>query len=166
MSSILNEIYASANKDRVLIPTIEVRERGSSDVVLTCGGYSDTTAALEDGTEVEFKASMLSVSLPPKNNSGEQQLRFAIENVTGISWTATKSALENGSPIDVVYRVYAWPDLSAPAAPPIRMKLARANFKGPTTQITARLRSALSYAWPRRRYNAQEMRGLKHVGKS
>ncbi|HSH47600.1 MAG TPA: DUF1833 family protein, partial [Halomonas sp.] len=120
---------------------------------------------LEDGTtQATFIASGLDVSLPARDDSGQQNLAFAIENVTGQAQDAIDRALEAGGQIEVIYRSYLASDLSEPTEPPLRMVLVGAEFQGSTVQVTASYMDIINQSWPRVRYNTTDHPGLAYIG--
>ncbi len=160
--SILNRVYASAPVDQVLLPTLEIAS-DASESIYTCGGFEDQLATLETGEQVLFRASALTVSLPPRNASGQQLLNFAVENVTGEAQRFVDAALDAGSPIRVIFRIYLLSDLTAPQENPLRMVARTPKFSGPTLQVTASYADIIGRAWPRRRYSATFAPGLKYL---
>lgn len=163
--TLLATVYASAPAAEVMIPTLDISHPAFPDgAIRTCAGFEDITATLETGDTVTFTASGLDVSLPSKTDSGQQNLAFAIENVTGIAQNAIDTALEAGGEIRVTYRAYLASDLSAPAEPPLKMVLVGAEFQGSQLQVTASYMDIINRAWPADRYTATFASGLKYLG--
>src|SRR5690625_3932831 len=103
--SILETVYASAPAAEVLIPTLEIKHP-AIPTIRTCAGFENHTVTLETGEVVTFEASGLDVSLPERSDRGQQNLAFAIENVTGQAQDAIDRALDAGGQIEVIYRLY------------------------------------------------------------
>lgn len=162
MSQLLERVYASAPSDEVIIPTLEIRHP-AIDTIRTCAGFENQAVTLEDDSQVTFLASGLDVSLPARNASGQQNLTFAIENVTGIAQNAIDEAMQAGGDIRVIYRTYLASDLSAPAEPPLNMSLIGAEFEGSSVQVTASYQDIISQAWPRERYSTDWAPGLRYI---
>lgn len=162
--SLIEIVYASAPADQVIINTLEIKHP-SIDPIRICADYADHTVTLEDDTEVTFLQSGFDISLPNKDTSGNQALRFAIDNVTGIAQAAIDTALNAGGPIAVIYRAYLLSDLSAPAAPPVSMVLVAATFESSAVQIEASYFDLLNTAWPRKRYTATFAPGIKYFAR-
>ncbi|WP_110640992.1 DUF1833 family protein [Salinicola sp. CPA57] len=160
--TILARVYAAAPADEILLPTLEVASEGQASIY-TCGGFEDQLVTLETAQQVPFLASALSVSLPPRNNSGQQNLNFAMQNVTGEAQRFVDFAIEAGAPIYVIFRVYLLSDLSAPQEPPLRMVAKTPKFQNGTLQVTASYADIIGMAWPRRRYTAAFAPGLKYM---
>lgn len=110
-----------------------------------------------------YTASGLDVSLPKRDASGQQNLNFAIENVTGQAQDFVDRALTAGVKIEVICRNYLASDLSMPAEPPLRMVVVGASMKGASLQVTASYQDIIGRAWPRERYNATDHPGLRYL---
>ncbi len=160
--TILQRVYASAPADQILLPTLEIASSASPSIY-TCGGFENHNLTLETGEEVEFIASALTVALPPRNASGQQNLNFAVENVTGQAQRFVDEALEAGVSIQVIFRIYLVSDPSSPQEPPLKMVAKTPKFSGPTLQVTASYADIIGRAWPRRRYTAEFAPGLKYM---
>lgn len=119
--TILSRVYSGHTVDDPLIPCLEIFSDGFPDRILNCNGFEDQTVALETGEVVTFIASGMDVALPAKDASGQQMLRFAIENVTDNGYRLVKESMDAGHSIRLVYREYLASDLSAPAKAPLRM---------------------------------------------
>lgn len=163
MSQLLEIVYASAPSDEVIIPTLEIKHQAFDAPIRTCAGFENQTVTLETGETVTFQASGLDVSLPARNASGQQNLNFAIENVTGIAQNAIDAAMAEGGDIQVIYRTYLSSDLSTPAEPPLKMVLVGAEFEGSSVQVTASYQDIINTAWPRERYTVQFAPGLRYI---
>lgn len=111
----------------------------------------------------EFAASGLDVSLPKRDASGQQNLNFAIENVTGQAQQFIDDALEAGQQIDAIYREYLASDPAEPAAPPLEMVVVGAKMQGSTLHVTASYQDIIGQAWPRVRYSAEFAPGLRYI---
>lgn len=162
MSQLLEIVYASGGDD-VVIPTLEIKH-AAFETMRTCAGFEDQTVTLETGETVTFEASGLDVSLPKRDASGQQNLTFAIENVTGIAQRAIDDAMAAGGQIQVIYRTFLESDLSTPSEPPLKMVLIGADFEGSAVQVMASHQDLINYAWPRQRYTAEYAPGLKYIG--
>lgn len=159
--SLLDIVYASAPTDNVIIPTLEITAPTAFDPIYICNGFEDHTATLETLAEVTFIASGMDIALPDKDTSGQQTLRFAIDNVTGQAQQAIDAAIEANERVTIVYRSYLYPDLSAPAEV-LRMTLMDAEFNGQTVSLQAGYYDLLNTAWPRLKYTTENAPGLKY----
>lgn len=162
MASLLETVYASSPDDEVQISTLEILHP-AFDPIRTCAGYEDHTVTLETGEVVTFLASVLDVSLPRRDTSGQQNLKFAIENVTGIAQDAIDRALEAGGEITVVYRDYLASDLSEPAGPPLKMVVVGAEMSETSLQVTCSYQDIVGRAWPNMRYTVSFAPGLRYI---
>lgn len=160
--TLLAVVYASAPSDQVIIPTLEI-SHPSIETIRLCSGFEDQVLTLENGDEVTFEASGIQIALPKRDTSGQQNLTFAIEGVSGIAQQRIDAALEAGGPVTITYRTYLSSDPSAPAEPALVMTLVAGTFEGSTVQLQAAYYDLLSYAWPRERYSAEFSPGIKYL---
>ena len=158
------QFYASAPAGIAHISTLEITH-SSFRAIRTCSGFVDQAATLETGEVVTFKASALDVSLPARDATGQQNLQFAIENVTGQAQNAILAVIDSDDPepVTVIYRMYLSSDLSEPAEPPLRMVLVAPEFKGATMQVVCSYLDIINMAWPRDRYTTDFAPGLKYL---
>lgn len=161
--TILAQVYSGHETADVLIPCLEISSSAFAEPIRNCAGFEDQTVTLEDDTEATFIASGLDVALPARDDSGQQNLRFAIENVTGEAMLAIDAAMAEGAEVTLVYREYLASDLSAPASQPLTMLVVGAEFEGSTVQVTASFRDILNRSWPRDRYTTSFAPGLKYL---
>lgn len=155
-------LYASAPDNEVAISTLEILHPAIEPIRI-CDGFENHTVTLETGEVVTFIASGLDVSLPKRDATGQQNLTFAIENVTGIAQNEIRKAMEAGGLVSVIYRMYRNVDLSEPAERPVSMVLTNPSFSGTTTQVTCSYFDLINFAWPRRRYTAEFAPGLRYI---
>lgn len=163
MSGLLDIVYASAPTDQVLIPTLEILHP-AFDPIRICAGFEDITATLETGQTVTFLAGGIDISLPARDSTGQQNLTFAIDNVTGEAQRAVDAATDAGGQVTIIYRSYLHTDLSVPAEPPLTMTMAGAAFEGGRVQVQATYYDLLGTSWPRMRYTSDFSPGLKYFG--
>jgi hypothetical protein len=115
----------------------------------------------EDETEALFLASGLDVALPARNDSGQQELVFAMDGVTGEAQHRIDAALEANEEVAMIYREYVSSDLSAPASRPTRMLVVGVEFlPGGMIGVTCAYRNLLDWLWPRAKYTAGFSPGL------
>lgn len=161
--TLLAQYYASAPTKHVQVNTLDIYSSAFPPIRI-CDQYEDIAATVETGAAFTFEASAFAFSLPRKDDSATQTLNFAIQNVTGRAQRNITQAINDGADINVIYRTYLYPDLSAPAEPPIRLTVIGAEFENTTAQFQAAHMDIISYAWPRDRYNIEDHRGLKYIG--
>lgn len=147
----LETLYASGGK-AVIIPTLELSCPAWAAPIYLCHGFDDTTATTEIGATVKFTASGFAVALPKRDNSGNQMLTFAIDNVTGEAQQLIDKALDARARISLVFRVFISSDLSAPAERPYRMTVLNGLMQGASVQLNAGYFDLINLGWPRRKY--------------
>lgn len=163
--TILSHLFTGHETGDVLIPMLEIYHP-SFTTIRTCSGYESQTVILETGEQATFPASGLGVSWPPRDATGQQNLSFAVNNVTGIAQSAIRKVLadETSVPVRAISRLYLASDLSEPAQPPLKMDLVSAEFKGVTMQAVCSHMEIINYARLRDRYTAGFAPGLKYIG--
>jgi hypothetical protein len=149
--SALEALYASGGK-AVIIPTIELFCIPWAAPIYICQGFEDITAKTEAGVNAKFTASGFAAALPKRDNSGNQTLTFAIDNVTGVAQQMIDQALEARASIGLVFRIFISSDLTAPAERPYRMKVLGGFMQGPSVQLNAGYFDLINLGWPRRKY--------------
>jgi hypothetical protein len=160
--NLLETVYASAPSDQVIVHTLEI-SHPAIDTVYVCGGFDDIRATTEGGTEVDFIAGAIDVSLPARDSTGQQHLMFAIDNVMGTVQQTIDAIINAGGQATLTYRQYLHSDLSQPADPPLVMTIVSGSLKGGTAQIRASYYDILNTAWPRKRYTNEFAPGLKYL---
>jgi len=159
--TLLSVVYASAPTDEVIIPTLEIQVSGRPPVRL-CADFQDHDLGV-DGIYYTFQACSLSIALPARNTSGQQNLSFALGSVDGQIDEYVDAALESGERVPLIYREYLASDKSAPARRPYTMVVAGGQFEGAEVQIDASFYDLLNAAWPRQRYTVHNAPGLKYL---
>lgn len=162
MEDLLETVYASALEGHARLQTLEIISPSQTKRI--CSGYDDVALGLETGETVGFLASGMQVALPDLNESGQQLLTFAVENLTGEVQQGVDTALADGVPVDVIYREYLSSDLTAPAKPPNRFVLYDADFKDGRAELTASFFDIIATAYPRERYTVSRFPAMKHIG--
>lgn len=163
MSVIINQVYASAPTDQVIIDTLELTCPAWPDSLRLTMGYEDLVLGTEDGRTGVFTAAPMSIEYPKKSNDPNQTLRFAIDNVTGQAQRHIDDAVEAETPVTLTFRRYLNSDLSLPSEPPFRATALGGGVKGPTVTINAGFRDLLNYEWPRDTYNLNITPGLAYL---
>lgn len=158
--TILNRFYASSGPE-VEVATLELR--AGAQVWQLVRGYEDVRARTETGELVTFRAASIDVAMPARNADGTQDLALVISNVEGQASTAIRRALRDREEMQVVCRFYLHPDLSAPAKPPVSMKIKGGSWTRHAVNLTAGYMNLLDTAWPRERYTTSLAPGLRYL---
>lgn len=159
--SVLETVYASGGD--IIINTIELSCPAWAESVFICNGFENHTCVDENSREINFTAAAISISLPKKNNSGAQNLVFAIDNITGESQSLIEDALEAEERVTLTYRAFLNSDKSVPAEAPYRMTVLSGDIQGTVIQIQSGFFDLLNTAWPRDKYTATFAPGLKYI---
>ncbi|MDI3356981.1 DUF1833 domain-containing protein [Pseudomonas sp. UYIF39] len=158
----LETLYASGGQ-AVIIPTLELNCSAWAAPIYLCHGFDDVTARTEAGATVKFTASGFAVSLPKRDNSGNQTLTFAIDNVTGEAQQLIDQALEARARIGLVFRIFISTDFSEPAERPYRMTVLNGFMQGASVQLSAGYFDLINLAWPRRKYTLAFAPCLRYI---
>lgn len=159
--TILAAVYASAPTDQVIIVTLEIRVPGKEPLRL-CDGFEDQWLFV-DGTPHLFQAGPLSISLPSKNATGQQTLKFGFEGVSGIAQEYVDAALESDGTSTMICREYLLSDRSAPAKQPYIMTIVGGSFEGTQAAFEGSFYDLLNSAWPRERYTVISAPGIQYL---
>lgn len=160
--SLINEVYASAPADIVVINSLEILIPGF-DPIRMVQAFQDYELGLEDSNTYTFHAAPYSFKEPSKDTNGQQTLGFSIPNVTGEAQRAVDFALNNNVQAQVIARVHLSNDLTTPARPPYRMVMHGGTFQGGIVQVEAGYFDILNTAWPRNRYTNEFAPGLRYM---
>lgn len=163
MSTIINQVYASAPIDYVIIDTLELICSAWPESLRLVMGYEDLVLGTEDGRTVAFIAAPMTIEYPKKSNEPNQTLKFAIDNVTGQAQRYIDMAVEAELMVTLIFRRYLNTDLSMPSEPPFKATALGGGVRGSTVSINAGYRDLLNYSWPRNTYNLNLTPGLKYL---
>jgi hypothetical protein len=158
----LETLYASGGK-AVIIPTLELFCTPWAAPIYICQGFEDITAKTEAGVTASFTAAGLAAALPKRDNSGNQTLTFAIDNVTGEAQQLIDQALEARAKIGLVLRIFLSTDLTTPADRPYRMNVLNGFMEGPSVQLNAGYFDLINLGWPRRKYDLSFAPCLRYI---
>jgi hypothetical protein len=131
--------------------------------MLLCNQFFDFTGTTEDGRTLTFKAVAFDASFPKKDNSGNQTLGIAIDNVTGEAQKRVDQANEAAAPVRITLRTFIAEYPEAPAEPPLYLDALSVQTEGPTTSFTAGYFNLLDTAWPRFRYTDNFSPGVRYI---
>lgn len=163
MSTIINQVYASAPIDYAIIDTLELICAAWPDSLRLVMGYEDFVLGTEGGRTVDFMAAPMTIEYPKKSNDPNQTLKFAIDNVTGEAQRHIDMAVEAELLVTLVFRRYLNTDLTMPSEPPFRATALGGGVRGGTVTINAGYRDLLNYSWPRETYNLLRTPGIKYL---
>lgn len=162
----LKSLYASGGSAiRLACLSFECDEW--ADDVHLCQGWTDFTAALEDGNVVTFVAADFAAKLPAESGAGNQSLAFTIDPGESDAVERVDAAMRVGAGVKISYREYVMTDVSGPARTAITMSaisysLLHNDNEGSVLSFTASFHDLTNRAWPRRFYTTSLTPGLKH----
>ena len=159
MSDFLRTLYASAPKNFTLINTIEIIQPAIATIRIS-NQYEDLEFTLEDSNEYLFLGRGVDIQLPDKDTKGNQTVNLVVSNIDGTAQNAIITSLNDGSPAQVIFREFAYPDLSAPVSR-IDLTIVGATLDKQYAAFQCQAYDILNTAWPRLRYTAQNAPGLR-----
>jgi len=160
--STLEEVFASGGTD-IIIRTLELTCATWPEPVLICNGFRDQVLTTEDGRTLTFIAANIDITLPKKNNKGNQSLAFSVDNTTGEVQRKADAALEAHQRVIAVYRTYLKSNKGAPSEKPYRLTVQSDSIQGNVAQITCGYFDLIGVAWPRRLYTLQQFPALRYI---
>lgn len=161
-SPTLKRLYASGGTE-VLLYLVELASSAWSDTVRIAHGYDNPTVTTEDGRTVTFTGAGIQLALPKKDASGNQDVRFAIDNVTAEAQKLIEDAIAAGAKITLTLRTYISTDLTAPADLPFVATVKAAQFDTGKVQVDAGFFDLINMAWPRDLYTLPFAPGLAYM---
>lgn len=160
--TILEEVNASGGDD-VIIRTLEIISDAWEDPILLATGFTDQVCTTEDGRTLTFRGVNMSITLPKKNNKGNQTLAFSVDNTTGEVSRFVDAAVEANARATVIYRTYLSSNKSAPQEKPYRLVVLSGELQGIVANLQCGYFNPIGTAWPRRFLTADYAPGLRYL---
>ena len=162
ISQALKEVYANPQRNVRFIETIELSHPNFPGPYYLTNDVSNWQLRIEDGTVRTFQSVPFEIKLPGANNTGQQEMQFAICNIGYELIDALEKANELPSVnIKLVYRVYLdVPDSMPQNDPPTELTIADVVANTETITATATRFDVLNRKFPSARYNVTEFPGL------
>lgn len=160
--STLEEVFASSGTD-IIIRTLELTCPAWDSPMYICNGFRDQTLTTEDGRTLLFTAANIDITLPKKNNKGNQVLAFAVDNTTGEAQQKADAALAADARVTAIYRTYLSSNKSAPAEKPYVLTVQSDSIQGNVAQLQCGFFDLIGVAWPRRLYTLQQFPALRYI---
>lgn len=133
----IQEAYALAPANKVILDTLELRQTGVQDPVYLVRARQSLTAFDEDSVERTFLPCGFQFALPPENEDGFRSLTVAIDNVKRLVRPFIAAALSSRIPVQAIYRPYLSDDLTQPQmVPPLFLYLK--DLTSNDAQVTGR----------------------------
>lgn len=162
MSQALDEINASGG-NVAYIRGLEVICEAFGAHMFVCTGFRDQTLGTEDGRTPLYRAINLGISLPSKDNKGNQTLQFATDNTTGEVSKLVDAAVSVNARVTVIYRVWLSNNKNAPAEKPYRLVVLGGELQGVIANLQCGYFNILMTAWPRAYLTADYAPGLRYM---
>lgn len=159
-STALRAVYSGADLNTVRLLTLDIELPGGEHVRLV-QSFEDQMLGV-NGVLQRFEACGIDLSLPVRDTSGNQFLRFGLGIVDGRPHRLIAQALEAGQAVYLVYREYLHTDPTVPASAPKRMLIQGGDMNFMALQVDASYFDMLGIAWPRDRYTVDKAPGVKY----
>ena len=160
--SILDEVNASGGDD-VIIRTLEIVSDAWPDPILLATGFVDQVCGTEDDRILTFRGVNMSITLPKKDNKGNQTLAFAVDNTTGEVSRYIDAAVAANARATVIYRTYLSSNKTEPQERPYRLTVLSGELRGIVAQLQCGYFNVIGTAWPRRYLTADYAPGLRYL---
>jgi hypothetical protein len=160
--SLLEQICASGG-DQAVIDSLELSCAIWTGPQRLVQGYQDLSLGFGNGSYATFRAVPIGIVLPARNNSPNQKLTFAIDNVLGEAQRLVDQALAANVPIKMTFRRYVESNLYGPAEVPFVATVLGGGIKGTTIQLSAGFQNLLDYKYPRDTYDLDNTPDLAYV---
>lgn len=173
LSEALQEAYASAPSEVVILHTLELRhptfldDDGDPMAIRVVRDNKNLNAALEataplnSGEIVDFIAMGFDLELPPVNTAPVPEITVTLDNVTRELTKHLDSAVESQDMIEITYRPYLSNDISGPQIdPPLTLVLTEVNADVMRVTGKARMLDIGNKAFPSETYNTSRFAGL------
>jgi hypothetical protein len=167
-SAAYREAMAIAPIGRAMLYLLEVYHPALDEPLRFALNHEDVTATLEAdaprdaGTAQLHKALPLGFQLPTESDgSAAPGLRMWIDGVSSHVTDALDATVETLDDTELILRVYASDDLTAPAKlPPVRMPLRSTSVGEERVVVTAAYTDPVNEAFPRKTFTRREYPGL------
>lgn len=159
--SFLDRLYETTTNEPI-IATLEIACASWPSIFL-CMDYTNHTFTTEDSRTVEFVGCPMRVALPARDNTGNQPLNFALDNIRGEAQKLVRSALANGDAVTITFRIYAPSQPDEPLEAPYVYEVEEARSNSQTIEITAKMFDIIDMMWPRVVYNSRNAPNLRFL---
>ena len=173
LSQALQEAYASAPSDIVILHTLELRhpsfidDQGQPTAIRVVRDNNDLTARLEANAPINanqmvvFVAMGFELELPSIDTAPVPEIAITLDNVTREIIKHLDGAAESQDKIEVTYRPYLSNDLEGPQMdPPITLVLTEVTADSYRVTGRARMLDVGNKAFPSQTYTAKRFPGL------
>lgn len=162
MMSILEQVYAGSKND-VILDVIELQSSAWPEPIVLVHDYQDHVITTEDGRTLTATGVAMSATMPKRDSSAAQDVRFVMDGVRAGASELVRAAQEQGSVINLTHRIYLYSDLSEPADEPRRYIVRALSAQANNIEVTAGLFDIIDMRWPRLVYNSNTAPCLKYI---
>lgn len=170
LSQALHEAAVLAVTSRVMLDTFELYHPIGTgvDPVYVVSNDEDFVGTIEEGadrnglTAVTFLKSGVKPTFPEESDQASMpEIQLSLSGVSGALSDALRSARGSLDPWELIWRIYASDDSSAPAKlPPLALLVTSVDMDGETVKLTASFGDSVNVAVPRITFKRSEYPGL------
>jgi len=170
LSQAVHEAAVLAPTSRVMLDTFELyHPLGTPDgPVYVVNNDDDYTATIEStadraaSEEVTFLKSGIKPTFPEESDQASMpEISLTLSGVSGVLSDALRTARGSLDPWELIWRIYAHDEPSAPAKlPPLSLLVTAVDMDGETVKITASFGDSVNVAVPRITFKRTEYPGL------
>ncbi|MFD2679027.1 DUF1833 family protein [Camelimonas lactis] len=155
ISAAMEEAYAAARPDQVIVQTLEMDHPAFAQPVrIVTNVAEDMTLTVPGAGDVLFQACGVSITLPGDTEDGPTQARVRVDNVSGILRGYLKDAVQAGEPIKVTFRAYILGEMQ-PGEVIDGMELASVSLTATAAEGALKFRELELQAFPLATYDQQ-----------
>lgn len=170
LSEAMHEAAAIALTSRVMLDTFELYHPIGTgvDPVYVVNNDEDFVATIEStadrnaSSEVTFLKSGVKPTFPEESDQASMpEISLTLSGVSGVLSDALRSARGSLDPWELIWRIYAHDDASAPAKlPPLALLVTSVDMDGEAVKLTASFGDSVNVAVPRITFKRSEYPGL------
>jgi hypothetical protein len=173
LSRAIQEAYASAPADIVILHTLEIRhpafmdDDGQPTAIRVVRDHADLSAKLENsaplnpGEMVTFIALSFDLELPPVESTPMPEIVVTLDNVSSEIMKHLDQAVQTTDPIEITYRPYLSSDLEGPQMdPPLTLTITEVEADMLRISARARMLDIGNKAFPGETYTTKRFPGL------
>lgn len=158
--SIIQEVYASGGD--LILNLVGIHSPNWNNSIWLVQDNIKHTFTTPDYGVVTATSCAMTVSLPKRDASGSQDLRFVFDGVRPEATRRVRQAMQAQEMVNLVFHRYLASDKTEPAEPPIHFIVNQFTSQRDTVQITATLFDLIDMRWPRNVYNSVTAPCLKY----
>lgn len=165
MSAILSRIHNNAPTDDAELPLLELTCAAWAGPLRYALSHNDETVTLPGGGSATFLKSGIELQLPDASGGAKHDLSFRVSGATDTVLGYIDEAEEADEVINATVYIYTQLHRSAPQKDPLTLEVVSAVADDDSVQFSAQFRDIANSTFPRLRYTADIVPGLRYYSK-